>query len=232
VLERIYLALDFPDKTQAENLLKKLPQGLGVKIGLELFLKEGLDFVKKLKNAGYNIFLDLKFHDIPRTVFQAVSQVAASCDLLNVHATGGIEMLKAAKEASLNTAKPPKLLGVTVLTSINAEIWSLMGGQGTIAEAVKKRALLCYEAGLDGVVASTLEVPLIKAVCGERFLTVVPGIRPHGEGLGDQKRVATPKEAIKKGADYLVIGRPITKASDPVKALEVILKEIKEDGRN
>lgn len=232
MLERIYLALDFPDKTQAENLLKKLPQGLGIKIGLELFLKEGLDFVKKIKAAGYNVFLDLKFHDIPNTVFQAVKQVADSCDLLNVHAIGGIEMLKAAKEASLNTVKPPKLLGVTVLTSINAKTWSLMGGQGTIAEAVEKRALLCHEAGLDGVVASPLEVPLVKAICGEKFLTVVPGIRPKGEVQGDQKRVATPKEAIAKGADYLVIGRPITRASDPARALEAILREIKDDGRN
>lgn len=226
MLERIYLALDFPNGEQAENLLKEMPKGLGVKIGLELFMKEGLSFVKKIRDSGYNVFLDLKFHDIPRTVAAAVAQVADSCQMLNVHASGGLEMLQAAKEASLSVAKPPKLIGVTVLTSISATDWLSVGGSGTIEEGAKNRALLCQKAGLDGVVTSTKEVATIKKYCGSSFLTVVPGVRPHGENVGDQKRVATPQEALDAGSDFLVIGRPITKAKDPVKALNDIVREM------
>ena len=229
MIERIYVALDFPNKEQAEALLNKLPKGIGVKIGLELFLKEGLDFVKKIRDSGYNVFLDLKFHDIPRTVAAAVSQVADSCNMLNVHAAGGKEMLEGAKEATLKVNKPPKLIGVTLLTSISEANWQSIGGSGNIEEAVAKRAFLCQEAGLDGVVTSTLEVEAIKKRCGKDFLTVVPGVRPKGASAGDQRRIATPKEAIEKGSDFLVIGRPITKALDPAKALEDILEEIKDN---
>ncbi|MDD4693739.1 MAG: orotidine-5'-phosphate decarboxylase [Firmicutes bacterium] len=226
MLDRIYLALDFPNKTEANNLLRELPKGLGVKIGLELFLKEGLNYVKEVRNLGYNVFLDLKFHDIPRTVYGAVLQVAGFCDIVNVHASGGLEMLQAAKEASLKVESPPKLIGVTVLTSLSEANWQSVGGAQTIVRAVEKRALLCKEAGLDGVVCSPLEAKNIKNVCGSKFVTVTPGIRLESGLKEDQKRTATPKEAINMSCDYLVIGRPITKATDPAKALNAILREM------
>lgn len=226
MLERIYVALDFPAKEEALNLLNQLPKGIGVKIGLELYMKEGISFVREIKEKGYNVFLDLKFHDIPQTVRGAVSQVAQFCDILNVHASGGLEMLKAAKEASLKPNNPPKLIGVSVLTSLSEGDWISIGGKGSIEEAAKKRAILCKEAGLDGVVTSTFEVPVIKEACGTDFLTVVPGIRLSSDEVLDQKRVATPKKAIELGSDYLVIGRPITRAVDPSKALDEILREI------
>lgn len=226
MLNRIYLALDFPNKTEANGLLEKLPKGIGVKIGLELYLKEGLDYVKEIKDAGYNVFLDLKFHDIPRTVYGAVMQVAGFCDILNVHAAGGIEMLKAAKDASLKPKVPPKLIGVTVLTSLSEEDWGSVGGAESINDSVVKRALLCRSAGLDGVVASAHEVLNIKKACGIGFLTVVPGIRPESSITDDQKRIVTPKKAIEIGCDYLVIGRAITNSVDPQKALNDIVKEM------
>lgn len=227
MLDRIYVALDYPSRMEADRLLDRLPQGVGVKIGLELFLREGLSYVREIKYRGYNVFLDLKFHDIPRTVYGAVSQVADSCDLLNVHAAGGLEMLKAAKEASLKAEKPPKLIAVTVLTSLNQSDWQEIGGAGALAQGAEKRALLSREAGLDGVVCSPLEAARIKALCGEEFLTVTPGIRPQSAASQDQKRTATPREAVEMGCDYLVVGRPMTKAEDPARALFEIVEEMK-----
>jgi orotidine-5'-phosphate decarboxylase len=211
------------------------------KINIQLFTAEGPPAVRRLGQLGPGIFLDLKFHDIPHTVRGAVSSAAGlpGVALLDVHSLGGQEMMRAAADARDNsgTASPqhPKLLGVTVLTSMNAGTLRSVGISGTLSSRVVKLARLTKRSGLDGVVASPQEVRAIRRACGKEFLIVVPGIRPNGGTRGaragkqlkdDQARVATPTEAIRAGADYLVVGRPITAAPDPESAARAILEEM------
>ncbi len=207
------------------------------KINVQLFTAEGPDAVRKLAQLGVGVFLDLKYHDIPNTVAGAVSAAAAlpGVQLLNVHATGGLEMMRAAAQAL--AARPveetrPKLLGVTILTSMDRKALGQVGISGSPQSRVVSLARLSKKAGLDGVVASPLEVKQIRKACGPDFLTVIPGVRPidpkakGSKRRDDQARVATPGEAIRAGADYLVVGRPIAAAPDPRAAAQAVVEEI------
>jgi orotidine-5'-phosphate decarboxylase len=198
------------------------------KIGKQLFTAEGPQAVRKLAGLGADIFLDLKYHDIPNTVAGAV---AAAADLpgvrmVNIHTTGGLAMMRAAREALAGKKNPPALLGVTLLTSLDAQALKRVGILGPVASRVVALARLAKEAGLDGVVSSPQEVRAIRRACGPKFLIVVPGVRPSSVAAQDQSRIATPAEAIRAGADYLVIGRPITAAKNPHAAALAINEEI------
>jgi orotidine-5'-phosphate decarboxylase len=199
-----------------------------MKVGSQLFTAEGPRAIEKLAGLGFEIFLDLKFHDIPNTVAGAVASAAQlpGIRLLTVHALGGSAMMRAAREALPNKKKCPALLGVTILTSMDATALAEIG----IPESPELRALalarLAQASELDGVVASAREVRAIRAACGPKFLIVVPGVRPANSSTNDQSRVATPAEAIQSGADYLVVGRPITGAPNPRKAALTIAEEM------
>jgi orotidine-5'-phosphate decarboxylase len=198
------------------------------KVGKQLFTAEGPQAVRKLAGLGADIFLDLKFHDIPNTVAGAV---AAAADLpgvrmMNIHTTGGLAMMRAAREALAGKKNPPALLGVTLLTSLDAQALRRVGISGSVASRVVALARLAKEAGLDGVVSSPQEARAIRRACGPKFLIVVPGVRPSGDSAQDQSRVATPSEAMRAGADYLVVGRPITAAKNPREAALAINQEI------
>ncbi|MGH9686543.1 MAG: orotidine-5'-phosphate decarboxylase [Candidatus Acidiferrales bacterium] len=199
-----------------------------VKVGSQLFTAEGPRAVQRLAGLGFGVFLDLKFHDIPNTVAGAV---AAAADLpgvrmMTVHTSGDLAMMRAAKEAIAGRKKRPALLGVTILTSMDAAALRRVGLSGSPGARVLALARLAKKAGLDGVVASAHEVTAIRRACGPRFLIVVPGIRPATAAANDQARVATPAEAIRAGASYLVVGRPITGAPDPAAAAQSIANEI------
>ena len=210
-------------------MAKRLRGAAGLfKVGSQLFTAEGPKVVQKLAGLGHGIFLDLKFHDIPNTVAGAVLSAAAlpGVKLLTIHATGGLAMMKAAREAAGTGRKRPAILGVTILTSMDAPTMQSVGLTGPTAERALSLARLARQAGLDGVVASAHEVAAIRQACGPDFLIVVPGIRPASASLNDQSRVATPADAIRSGASYLVVGRPITGAEDPRKAALAIAAEI------
>jgi orotidine-5'-phosphate decarboxylase len=202
------------------------------KIGNQLFTAEGPKVVEKVADTGAGMFLDLKFHDIPNTVAGAVASAAAlpRVKMLTLHASGGLAMMRAAREAAGMGKKRPALLGVTILTSIDAQTMQSVGLSGTPSSRAVALAQLAQQAGLDGVVSSAHEVAAIRQACGKDFLIVVPGIRPADASVNDQSRVATPGEAIRAGASYLVVGRPITAASDPRKAALSILDEIEAAG--
>ncbi|MBI3773904.1 MAG: orotidine-5'-phosphate decarboxylase [Gammaproteobacteria bacterium] len=223
--KRIIVALDFPTADRAWVLVEKLdPRGCRVKVGKELFTREGPAFVKRLVNAGYEVFLDLKFHDIPNTVAAAC---AAAADLgvwmLNVHAQGGRRMMEAAREAVAAAGEHrPLLIAVTILTSLTEREIHETGLGGNLAANVLRLAQLTESSGLDGVVCSPQEAALLRQAIGAEFCLVTPGVRPAGSDKGDQNRVLTPSEALKSGASYLVIGRPITQAPDPLAALRSI----------
>ena len=187
------------------------------KVGLQLFTAEGPRAVQKLAGLGFDIFLDLKFHDIPNTVAGAVAAAAKlpRVRLLNLHASGGVAMMRAAREAAGGGKHRPALLAVTMLTSLDAPALRRMGISGSPSTRVLALARLAKQAGMDGVVASAHEARAIRRACGPKFLIVVPGVRPISASLNDQSRVATPSEAIRAGADYLVVGRPITAAKNP-----------------
>jgi orotidine-5'-phosphate decarboxylase len=198
------------------------------KVGKQLFTAEGPQAVRKLAGLGADIFLDLKFHDIPNTVAGAV---AAAADLpgvrmVNIHTTGGLAMMRAAREALAGKKNRPALLGVTLLTSMDAQTLRQVGISGPVASRAVALARLAKEAGLDGVVSSPQEVRAIRRACGPKFLIVVPGVRPSGAAAQDQSRIATPAEAVRAGADYLVVGRPITAAKNPRDAAFAINQEI------
>jgi orotidine-5'-phosphate decarboxylase len=205
-----------------------------MKVGMELFYAAGPQFVLELKDAGYNVFLDLKLHDIPNTVKGGSASIARlGVDMFNVHAAGGRAMMEAAREgveqalSSAPGAAKPILIGVTQLTSTSRQMLNdEIGIAGPIEEAVLRYAEAARNAGLDGVVASPLEVARIKERCGASFVTVTPGIRPAGAAIGDQSRVMTPEQAFAEGTDYIVIGRPITAADDPREAIERIVTSI------
>ncbi len=222
---RIYVALTSSCGADAQEMLKPL-SGLpvGVKIGLELFVKEGPGIVETLQNQGFPVFLDLKFHDIPYTVAGAVkSACAMEPDIINVHASGGKAMMMAA--AGAVTGKT-RIIAVTVLTSMDSEDLKLLGSSGQPIEVVKKLAMAAQECRLHGVVCSPVEAAAVRNATSDDFLIITPGVRPAGAAVGDQKRVMTPFDAIRNGATALVVGRPITGADDPGAAAEAILKEI------
>ncbi len=198
------------------------------KIGSQLFTTEGPRAVQKLAGLGFDIFLDLKFHDIPNTVAGAVAAAAKlpRVRLVNVHASGGVEMMRAAREAAGSRKSRPALLAVTILTSLDAKALRDVGMSGSPASRAVALAKLAKRAGMDGVVASAQEVKAIRRACGPKFVIVVPGIRPAASAANDQSRIATPAEAIRAGADYLVVGRPITAARDPRAAALAVANEI------
>ena len=227
-LSKIIVALDFPTTHQAIALAKSLnPQTCRVKIGKELFTHGGPQFVEQIQTLGFDVFLDLKFHDIPNTT-AAACRAAAELGvwMINVHALGGRRMLEAAADAIANTKHRPKLIAVTILTShSDAEIHEI-GLSGTAEENVVRLATLAKHSDLDGVVCSANEARKLKQELGSDFILVTPGIRPVWSVKGDQSRVMTPNAAISAGSDYLVIGRPITSADDPGAALLRVLDEL------
>ena len=220
----IIVVLDYPSSDAALALVEQLdPKRCNVKVGKELFTRAGPDVVRALVDRGFRVFLDLKYHDIPNTVGAAC---AAATDLgvwmLNVHASGGPAMLQAARAAVGDAADRPKIIAVTVLTSLDSNDLSAAGFAGDTATIVSKLASLTEERGLDGVVCSPQEIAMMRAERSDNFLLVTPGIRPAGSAVGDQKRVMTPADALAAGASYLVIGRPITAAPDPMEAVAAI----------
>lgn len=222
--KRIIVALDFATEAEALALAERLdPTGCRVKVGKELFTRCGPVFVEKLQSCGFEVFLDLKFHDIPNTVAGAC---AAAADLgvwmVNLHISGGARMIEAARTRLDRMSSRPLLIGVTLLTSLNREDLSAVGCPGEPGERVLALAALGHAAGLDGVVCSPLEAAAVRAAQGPDFRLVTPGVRPAGASLGDQVRVMTPRDALAAGADDLVIGRPITEADDPLAALRAI----------
>ncbi len=226
--DRLIVALDVPTAEQAKMLARQLRGTCRwLKVGLELYLSAGNAIVEELVGQGYSVFLDLKFHDIPNTVAGAVRSAASvGASLLTVHASGGPAMLAAAAEAAATTPNPPRLLAVTVLTSMDAAQLAGAGIPATPAEQVLRLAEMAQISGIDGLVCSAEEVGLLRQQLGTRPYLVTPGIRPAGADIGDQKRVATPTQAIRAGANALVVGRPITRAADPVQAAEAILAEM------
>ncbi|OPL15051.1 MAG: hypothetical protein AVO34_00650 [Firmicutes bacterium ML8_F2] len=231
--ERLIIALDFPDPRQARILADRLSNtGAAYKIGLELFLAGGPSFVAQMA-SHYRIFLDLKFHDIPSTVAAAVKAAASlGVWMINIHAGGGRKMMTAAREALANYNIKPLLLAVTVLTSLNDSQLSELGFREGAEKRARLLATLAAESGLDGVICSPLEIKVVKETGGSDFLTVSPGIRLAGSDNNDQSRVATPREVIRAGGDYLVVGRPVRAAEDPYAAARKIIEEIGGIGLN
>lgn len=226
---RVIVALDFPDTNATLELVAKLdPEKCRVKVGKELFTRAGPDLVRTLVDKGFDVFLDLKYHDIPNTVAAACR---AATDLgvwmLNVHASGGKDMLLAAHEAVTGTgSRTPILIGVTVLTSLSDNDLQAIGVNTDSAGQVLRLAELCVDAGLNGVVASAQESKMLRQHVPQDFKLVTPGIRPRGSEKDDQTRIMTPGDAINAGSDYLVIGRPITQATNPIQVLDLINQEI------
>ena len=227
---KIIVALDYPEGDQALALAKRLDPALcRLKVGKELFTAAGPDLVKSLVDAGFGVFLDLKFHDIPNTVASAVKAAARlGVWMVNVHASGGGKMMAAAREALEGAANRPKLIAVTVLTSMSRGDLAEIGLDVEPRQQVRRLAKLTQDAGLDGVVCSAQEAAMLKGELGGDFLLVTPGIRPADASTDDQSRIMTPAAAIAAGSDYLVIGRPITKAADPLQALRNIHLELGE----
>lgn len=225
---RIVVALDFSTADEARTLLKHLdPLHCRVKIGKELFTSAGPEFVKEVIGMGFDVFLDLKFHDIPNTVAKAVSAAAAlGVWMVNVHASGGCEMMRAARVAVENSSHKPLLIAVTVLTSLSQADLAELGIAITPAQQVLRLATLAKQSGMDGVVCSAAETAMLRAHLGDAFCLVTPGIRTEGDNANDQKRIVTPVDAIHAGSHYLVIGRPITQAADPGRKLEVISEQL------
>lgn len=227
--KKVLIALDYDDQQTALNFVKQLsPDSCRLKVGKEMFTYFGPAFVKELVELGFDVFLDLKFHDIPNTVAKAVTAAAKmGVWMVNVHASGGVEMMTKAKQALAQFGDDaPLLIAVTVLTSMDEKELKRLGVDKTPAEQVIYLAKLAKESGLDGVVCSAQEAKQLKSLLGEDFKLVTPGIRPAGSDAGDQKRIMTPQQAIADGSDYLVIGRPITQASEPVSTLNEINSSI------
>jgi len=225
---KIIIALDYPAAAPALALADCLQPALcRLKVGKELFTASGPALLEQLMRRGFEIFLDLKFHDIPNTAAQACKAAASlGVWMVNVHALGGRKMLEAAHEAIASSTQRPKLIAVTMLTSMAQQDLADIGINATPAEMVLRLATLARDSGLDGVVCSAQEAALLRKHCGDGFCLVTPGIRPAQASLDDQARVMTPLAALQAGSNYLVIGRPITKAADPLQALLDINKEI------
>lgn len=233
--DRLIAALDVHTKADVKKLVEMLGDSVSYyKVGMELFYGVGAEVVSYLKEQHKKVFLDLKLHDIPNTVAGGLTSLMnLGADMMNIHAGGGFSMMKKAADSIKSAAKEqnktaPKLIAVTVLTSISEEEWREMGHTNTIAEQVITFAKLAKKAGLDGVVASPKEAASIREAVGEDFLIVTPGVRPAGASIDDQKRIATPAGALKSGATHLVVGRPIRAAENPKLAAEEIIKEMSE----
>lgn len=229
--ERLIVPLDVPTMDEAKKLLDKLGNVVKFyKIGCTLFTSAGPEAVKEVKKRGFKVFLDLKYFDIPSVVANAVEAlVKLKVDIFTIHALGGFELMEAVFKVISQEKHKPIVLAVTVLTSINeAFLRDVLGTSDvTVEEEVGRLAELAKSAGMNGVVASAFEIERIKRICGDDFIVLTPGIRPLGAEMFDQKRVLTPGKAIEKGADYLVIGRPIIRSNDPEKAAKNIIEEIK-----
>ncbi len=225
---RIIVALDFAEAQQALAFVAGLTPALcRLKVGMELYTAAGPRLVETLVDRGFEVFLDLKFHDIPQTVARACAAAARlGVWMMNVHTLGGMTMLRAARDAVANLPRPPLLIGVTVLTSHAPADLTQIGLSADAHGQVERLAALAQAAGLDGVVCSAQEARGLRTKFGSKFLLVTPGIRPVGTALDDQQRVLTPLAALEQGSDYLVIGRPITQAADPTAMLQQILCEI------
>jgi orotidine-5'-phosphate decarboxylase len=223
--ERLIVALDFPDAASALSLVDRLEGSTSwFKVGLELYIAEGNSLVAELQRRGCSIFLDLKLHDIPNTVAGAVRSASRlGVDMLTVHAAGGPAMLSAAAEAADDR---PTLLAVSVLTSMDRTQLEAIGIQDSPAAQVEKLATMALSCGVEGIVCSPIEVANLRRSLGSEPLLVIPGIRPEGAATGDQRRIATPAAAIASGASFVVVGRPITRATDPGAAARAILAEM------
>jgi len=224
---KIIVALDYPQAAPALELARRLQPALcRLKVGKELFTAAGPQLVEQLQRLGFEIFLDLKFHDIPNTTAQACKSAAAlGVWMVNVHALGGRRMLEAARAALAHVERRPQLIAVTILTSLAQDDLHDIGIESTPAQMVSRLARLTQACGLDGVVCSAQEAATLRSQCGADFRLVTPGIRPAQAAADDQARIMTPSAALAAGASYLVIGRPITQAPDPLQALQDILKE-------
>ncbi len=226
---KIIVALDYDNEKEALSLVDNLdPTMCRLKVGKEMFTHFGPQFVKKIQDKNFDVFLDMKYHDIPNTVAKAVAAAAElGVWMVNVHASGGPKMMEAAvKELERFGDKKPYLIAVTVLTSMDEAQLRAIGVERTIKEQVLALATLTKNSGLDGVVCSAQEASMLRTSLGNEFKLITPGIRPKSADIGDQVRVVTPKDAIELGSSYLVIGRPITKAKDPIAALKAITAEI------
>lgn len=236
--KRLIVAIDVDTMEKVQELVECLGDSVSYyKVGMELFYSVGSQVITYLSARGKNIFLDLKLHDIPNTVGKSLAALVgvAGISMLNVHASGGLAMMTAAAASVKDKAmilgmQPPKLIGVTVLTSINEEEWTTLGYDLDLSAQVVHLAKLAKRAGLDGVVASPQEAAKIRQACGDDFIIVTPGIRPSGAAVNDQSRIATPAGALTNGAHHLVVGRPITAAADPRAAAQAILQEMR-DGK-
>lgn len=231
--ERLIFALDVEHFAEAQKLLGLLKGHVGLfKVGKQLFTHSGPKVIDMIRNKGERVFLDLKFHDIPNTVAKAGEEATKlGSTMFTVHSMGGYEMMKGAVESSRNTAKQlntpkPFILAVTILTSMDEAILEEVGIKTPLEEQVVRLARLAKRAGVSGVVASPREISLIRDHCGSDFLIVTPGVRPASAAKDDQKRTLTPGEAIRAGANYIVVGRPIKEADDPVRAADEIVEEI------
>lgn len=224
---KIIVALDYPQAAPALDLVERLDPALcRLKVGKELFTASGPQLVEQLMRKGFEVFLDLKFHDIPNTTAQACKSAASlGVWMVNVHALGGRKMMEAAREALAQTARPPKLIAVTILTSMAQLDLNDIGFTASPAEMVLRLAKLAHSCGLDGVVCSAQEASLLQRECGASFCLVTPGIRPADAAADDQSRIMTPQAALQAGSHYLVIGRPITRAADPYQALQEIARQ-------
>ena len=235
VRDRLILALDLDNLERVKKLVRLLSGEIGMfKVGKQLFLHAGPVVVKLIQEMGGEVFLDLKFHDIPTTVAKAaIEATRLGVKMLNVHASGSLEMMsRTVKEVNRvcrqEKLRRPTMLAVTVLTSLDKSDLSKVGVGGEVVDQVVRLALLSRKAGIDGVVASPHEVAQIRAACGRRFIIVSPGVRPRGKAKDDQSRVMTPGEAIRVGADYIVVGRPIVEAKDPLRGAREIISELEE----
>ncbi len=224
---KIIVAMDYPQAAPALALAERLEPSLcRLKVGKELFTSAGPQLVEALQHRGFEVFLDLKFHDIPNTTAQACKAAASlGVWMVNVHAMGGRKMMETAREALAHHAQRPKLIAVTILTSMAQEDLDGLGIAATPAQMVSRLAQLTRDSGLDGVVCSAQEAATLREQCGKDFCLVTPGIRPANAAANDQSRIMTPQAALQAGSSYLVIGRPITQAPDPLQALQDILKD-------
>lgn len=235
VRNRLIVALDVASMADVRQLVETVGDTVSYyKVGMQLFYSVGMECLTYLREQGKDVFLDLKMHDIPNTVAQgAASLTRLGVAMINVHASGGQAMMQAAAEKVAETAKTlniprPKLIAVTILTSMNDAEWPSLRNTANIPDQVVHLAKMAQAAGMDGVVASPQEAELIRAACGKNFAIITPGVRPYGAAVNDQSRIATPAAALQAGAHYLVVGRPITAVPDPRAAALAILEEMRE----
>jgi len=226
-MKDVIIALDYKNREEVMVFLEKFTEPVYVKVGMELYYAEGPSIVREIKALGHKVFLDLKFHDIPNTVMGAVRSASElNVDMMNLHATGGGEMMKSAMEALEHREVKPLMIAVTILTSMDEDaLKNELHIELPLEEEVLSLARMTKDSGLQGVVCSALEVPRLKEKLGKDFLTITPGIRPMDSALGDQRRVVTPSMARQLGSDFIVVGRPITKAEHPYNAYKKIRNE-------